>query len=114
MTRPVRVCYNGAMQNYSGIPLIQPRIENVVVYIVLVILAVIGLIILSVLTAKIIACLLLALFGLLHTFGYRRAANAKALLFYFALQTLLVTSLTWLASPSDAFTFLFFILGVQA
>jgi signal transduction histidine kinase len=103
-----------AMQNQTGIPLINRRTENLVVYIILLILATIGLFVVPTGIAKGSAVLLLFSFGLLHTFGYHNTRTTKQLTLYFALQTLLVICLIWVAGASDAFSFLFFILGVQA
>lgn len=102
------------MQNQSGIPLINRRTENLAVYMVLLILALIGVVVVQTWIAKGGALALLLIFGLLHTFGYRNTQTTKQLTWYFAAQTVLVTCLTGIASPSDAFTFLFFVLGVQA
>lgn len=103
-----------AMQNQTGIPLINRRTENFVVYIVLLILASVGLFVLPTLAAKGSAVILLLTFGLLHTFGYRNTQTTPQLTLYFIVQTLLVSCLIWIAGASDAFNFLFFILGVQA
>ena len=102
------------MQNQTGIPLINRRTENFVVYIVLLILASVGLFVLPTLAAKGSAVILLLTFGLLHTFGYRNTQTTQQLTLYFIVQTLLVSCLIWIAGASDAFNFLFFILGVQA
>ncbi len=102
------------MQNQTGIPLIQRRTENFTVYVVLLILALIGMVVMPTWIARGSALAMLLIFGLLHTFGYRNRQTTKQLTHYFALQTMLITCLIWVARPSDVFTFLFFILGVQA
>lgn len=102
------------MQNQTGIPLINRRMENLAVYAVLLILATIGLFVVQSVAAKGSALVLLLLFGLLHTFGYRNTRTIRQLSLYFTLQTLLITCLILVSSPSDAFTFLFFVLGIQA
>lgn len=102
------------MQNQTGIPLINRRTENLAVYVVLLILATVGLFVLPLVAAKIGAVVLLLIFGLLHTYGYRNTYTITQLMLYFMLQTLLVSCLIWVAGASDAFNFLFFVLGVQA
>lgn len=102
------------MQNQTGFPLISRRTENLAVYMVLLILAMIGLFVVPTGVAKGGAVVLLILFGLLHTFGYRNTQTTKQLTLYFIVQTLLVICLIWLAGLSDAFNFLFFVLGLQA
>ena len=102
------------MQNQTGIPLINRRTENLTIYVVLLILAAVGLFVLPTVAAKGSAVILLFSFGLLHTFGYRNTQTTRQLMFYFMLQTLLVACLIWVAGVSDAFNFLFFVLGVQA
>lgn len=114
MTPVACVWYNQAMQNYSGIPLVHPRTENLAVYGVLVILGVIELFVVPTAPAKVSTLILLLIFGLLHAFGYRKAQTHKQITSYFAAQSLVTALLIWCSRPSDAFTFLFFILGVQA
>ncbi len=103
-----------SMQNQTGIPLINRRIENLAVYAVLLMLATIALFVVQSVVAKGGALVLLLLFALFHTVGYRNTRTPKQLTLYFALQMLLITCLIWLSRPSDALTFLFFVLGVQA
>ncbi len=102
------------MQNHSGIPLLHSRTENLAVYSVLIVLALIGLFVVPTLPVKISMLILLGAFGLLHTFGYRNAQTPKQIIGYCAAQTVLVALLVWCTAPSDAFSFLFFVLGVQA
>lgn len=102
------------MQPQPGFPLINRRTENFAIYGVLLILAAIGLFVVPTGTAKISAMGLLLLFALLHTFGYRAASTPTHSTRYFISQTVVVMALTWLARPSDAFNFLYFILGLQA
>lgn len=102
------------MRNHSGIPLIHPRTENLAVYGVLLILALIGMFVVPTLLAKVSTLMLLFAFGLLHAFGYRNAQTPKQITGYFAAQSLVAALLIWCSRPSDAFAFLFFILGVQA
>lgn len=86
---------------------------NLVVYLMVIVLALIGLVVLPDPLTKAIALVLFAAFGLGYTFMFARADKPRVFVYYFVLQALLVTILIRLFDRNDAANLLFFILGVQ-
>lgn len=65
------------------------------------------------LSDRITASILLILFGLVYTFGYRRAASPKQVNLYMAVQALLTTAMFIRLPAADVFDFLLYLLVIQ-
>jgi signal transduction histidine kinase len=102
------------MPNHTVIDISTPRPLNTSVYLTLAVFAGIGFIILPDLLVRALVVVLCAGFGLVYRFADPAGGTRQRAHVYFAAQTLLLTGLMLLASGSDIFGLLFFILGVQA
>ena len=92
----------------------QSPLLSLSVYVVVAVLAAIGLLVLPDVGTKIIASCLFLAFGLAHKFLFQPADSTRKFAFYFVLQTLDIIALVWLFGGADVTNLLFFVLGVQA
>ncbi|MGQ0604893.1 MAG: sensor histidine kinase [Anaerolineales bacterium] len=102
------------MTDDEVIQLSNSRPLNLAVYLALIVLWGVGFAILPGIPARVSVTLICLAFGLVHAWGYRAAITPRRVGTYFTIQTALVTGLLILSGASDAFNFLFFILGIQA
>jgi DNA-binding CsgD family transcriptional regulator len=102
------------MSDHTVIDIGTPRPLNISVYLTLAVVAVIGLITLPSLLVRMLVVTLCVGFGIIYRFADPALGTPRRAQIYFATQTLLLTGLSVLASGSDVFGLLFFILGIQA
>lgn len=91
-----------------------PRLLNISIGMIVIIMISIGLITLPDTLTKATTTALCVVFGLVYLFGFPIAKTPGRLAVYFAIQIILVASLLILSSPSDVFNFLFYVLALQA
>jgi signal transduction histidine kinase len=106
--------YNKAMTSDNTLRIRSPRLLDLTVYLIVLIMMGLGLIILPEARTKIVAVALCVAFGLVHAIGFRNANTPGGRAIYFTLQAILVLALMRLSSPSDVFNLLFYILGLEA
>jgi len=91
-----------------------PRLLNLAVYLIVMIMVVISFISLPDATTKTTAIALCVAFGLLHAFGFRLADTPGRLAVYFVAQAIIILALMRLSSPGDVFNLFFYILALEA
>jgi hypothetical protein len=91
-----------------------PRLLNLTVHLIVVIMVGISLITMPDGLAKAAAIALCVAFGLIHAFGFRLVDNTRRLAFYFGVQVTIIMALMILSSPSDVFNLFFYILALEA
>ncbi len=106
--------YNNGMMSDEMIQVRNPRLLNVTVYLMVIMMCSIALISLPDEISKISAISLCVAFGLVHAFGFRRASTPGQLAVYFVIQLILILALMWLSYPSDVFNLFFYLLAVEA
>jgi signal transduction histidine kinase len=102
------------MPDHTVIDIRSPRPLNTSVYLTLAVVAIIGLIMLPDLRVHALVVTLCIGFGMVYRFADPALGTLRRAHLYFAAQAVLLTSLMVLASGSDVFGLLFFILGIQA
>ncbi len=106
--------YNNGKMDNQMIQLRNPRLLDLTIYLIVMIMVIISFISLSDVTTKITAIALCIAFGLAHGFGFRNANTSRRLAIYFVVQTIIILALLRLSSPRDVFNFLFYILALEA
>ena len=106
--------YTIGMHKSDIIQLGNTRWVNLTSYLAVVVVGVLGVGSLASPPARLLFALLCIAFGLVNLVATRTGAILRRPHWYFATQTLLFLGLMALRSPSDAFTFLLFILTIQA
>lgn len=91
-----------------------PRLLNLSVYLIVVIMMGIGFITMPNGLTKATAIILCGLFGLVHAFGFRSVDTPRRLAVYFVAQIIIILALLRLSSPRDAFNLFFYILALEA
>ena len=100
--------FNNDMIRIRNTPLL-----DLAVYLILIIFLVTAQVALPELSDRITASILLILFGLVYTFGYRRASSPKQVNLYMAVQALLTTVMFLRLPAADVFDFLLYLLVIQ-
>lgn len=100
--------FNNDMIRIRNAPLL-----DLAVYLILIIFLVTAQVALPELSDRITASILLILFGLVYTFGYRRASSPKQVNLYMAAQALLTTVMLLRLPAADVFDFLLYLLVIQ-
>lgn len=106
--------YNNGKMDKQMFELRNPRLLDLTVYMIVMIMVIISFISLADVTTKIAAIALCIAFSLLHAFGFRNANTSSWLAIYFAVQTVIILVLLRLSPPRDVFNFLFYILAFEA
>jgi signal transduction histidine kinase len=91
-----------------------PRLLDLTIYLIVMIMAIISFISLPGAAIKTTAIALCIAFGLVHGFGLRYVDTPRRLAVYFITQILIILALLKLASPSDVFNLFFYILALEA
>lgn len=91
-----------------------PHLLNLAVYLIVGIMVGISFISIADAITKAIAIALCVAFGLVHAFGLRIADTPGRLAVYLVAQTILILALLRSTSPRDVFSFLFYILALEA
>jgi len=91
-----------------------PRLLNLAVYLIVIIMVIISIITLPDLLTKAAATALCTAFGLVHAIGFRKADTPGRLAIYLVVQTIIILALLRLSSPHDIFNFFFYILALEA
>ncbi len=91
-----------------------PRLLNLTVYLIVVIMASISSISMPDGLTKAAAITLCVAFGLVHAFGFRLVDTPRRLAVYFIAQIIVTLALMILSSPSDVFNLFYYILGLVA
>ncbi len=91
-----------------------PRLLNLTVYLIVIIMVSLGLLTLPGGASKVAAISLCVAFGLVHGFGFRLADTPGRLSLYFVVQVIIILALLRLTAPGDLFNFFFYILGIEA
>jgi signal transduction histidine kinase len=91
-----------------------PRLLNLTVYLVVLIMVIISLITIPNGLIKAATIALCLAFGLVHAFGFRLVDTSRRLAVYFIIQIILILALLRLSSPRDVFNFFFYILALEA
>jgi signal transduction histidine kinase len=106
--------YTTGMEKRPILPLSNMRLINLATYLTVVVIGVLGVGSLSNLPARLAFASLCLAFVLVYAVAVRGKDFARRAHGYFAVQTLLFIGLIIVRSPSDAFTFLLFILAIHA
>ena len=91
-----------------------PRLFNLTVYLIVMIMVGISFISLPNGLTKAAAIALCVAFALVQAFGFRFAVTQRRLAVYFAAQIIVTLALMILSSPSDVFNLFYYILGLEA
>jgi signal transduction histidine kinase len=91
-----------------------PRLLNLTVYLIVMIMAIISFISMPDRLTKAGATALCLAFGLVHAFGFRKADTPGRLAIFFIAQIIIILALLRLSSPHDIFNFFFYILTLEA
>ncbi len=106
--------YNYDLMNNEMIQVRDPRLLNLTVYLIVMIMVIISFISLPNGMAKGTAITLCVAFGLVHAFGFRYADTPRRLAIYFLAQVVITLALLILSSPSDVFNLFLYVLGLEA
>ena len=90
-----------------------PRLLNLSVYLIVVIMVMIGFITMPDGSTKVAAITLCIAFGLVHAIGFRKADSPGRIAIYLIVQSAIILSLLRLSSPHDIFNFFFYILTLE-
>jgi len=90
-----------------------PRPLDIATYVPLTLITLLGLIVLQEPSRRIMALVLCLAFGLHHAFRFRAVNTYLSLFVHFLIQTIIIVALAVISAPSNAFYFLFFVLGIQ-
>jgi len=102
------------MAAYDMFRVSNPRLLNLTVYVMVMIMCGIALISGPEGTAKITVVSLCVVFGLVHALGFQHADSPDRLAVYFVIQVMLILALMRLSYPRDVFNLLFYLLAVEA
>lgn len=91
-----------------------PNQLDLAVYLIVVIMAIIGLITLSSGLTRAAAIALCTAFSLVHAIGFRLVDTPRRMAAYFVVQLIIILALLRLSSPGDVFNFFFYILSLEA
>jgi signal transduction histidine kinase len=105
--------YNDIMFDNDMIRIRNTPLLDLAVYLILTIFLGTAQVALPGLNDRIAVAILLILFGLAHTFGYRRASSPKQVNLYMAVQALLTTVMFLRFPAADVFDFLLYLLVIQ-
>jgi signal transduction histidine kinase len=106
--------YNNDLMKYEMIQVRNPRLLNLTIYLIVIIMVGISFISLPDELTQVIAVALCVSFGLVHAFGFRLVDTSPRLAVYFIAQLIIILALLRLSSPNDVFNLFFYILALQA
>jgi len=106
--------YNNDLMKDEMIQVRNPRLLNLTVYMIVMIMLSISFISFPDGLEKVVAIALCVAFGLVHAFGFRFVDTPRRLAAYFVAQSVIILALLRLSSPRDVFNFFFYILALEA
>lgn len=110
----VNTQYNYDQMTDEMLQVRNPRLLDLMVYLIVTIMVVIGFISLLDVMTKTIAITLIVAFGLVHAFGFRKTRTSGRLAVYFGVQGILILALMALTAPRDIFNLFFYVLALEA
>lgn len=106
--------YNNDLMNEEMNQVRNPRLIDLTVYLIVIIMVSISIITMPNGLTKAAAIALCVAFGLVHALGFRNANTPRRLTIYFLAQSIVILALLRLSSPRDVFNFLFYVLALEA